>query len=122
MTSKNSTSKTNESEVAEAEASVPQQSTSATDKVTVLKGRGEDGKDAIIIGEEIDNSVKAKFNRLIRNKKVLAGVGAVAGLVVIAIIKSAVGANNTEFEYTIAEDVEPEPMGDDTDVDADTTD
>jgi hypothetical protein len=120
MTSKNSTSKTNESEVAEAEASVPQQSTSATDKVTVLKGRGEDGKDAIIIGEEIDNGMKAKFNRLIRNKKVLAGVGAVAGLVVIAIIKSAVGANNTEFEYTVAEDVEPEPMGDDTD--ADTTD
>jgi hypothetical protein len=122
MTSKNNSPKAEETvEAVEAEASVPQQSTSATDKVTVLKGRGEGGKDAIIISEgEVDNSLKGKFNRLIRNKKVLAGVGAVAGLVVVAIIKSAVGANNTEFEYTVAEDAEPEPMGDDTD--ADTTD
>jgi hypothetical protein len=119
MTSKNSTPKTTESvEGVEAEASVPQQSTSTTDKVTVLKGRSEDGKDAIVIGE-VDNSMKGKFNRLIRNKKVLAGVGAVAGLVVIAIIKSAVGANNTEFEYTVAEQVEPE--GDD-EADTETTD
>lgn len=122
MTSKNSTPKTENVEGVEAEASVPQQSTSVTDKVTVLKGVGEDGKDAIIVSEgEVDNSVKGKFNRLIRNKKVLAGVGAVAGLVVVAIIKSAMGAKSTEFEYTIVDQVEPE--GDDEAVvNTDTTD
>jgi hypothetical protein len=95
MTSKNNSPKDTETvEAVEAEASVPQQSTSTTDKVTVLKGRGEGGKDAIIISEgEVDNSMKAKFNRLIRNKKVLAGVGAVAGLVVIAIAKSMMAGN-----------------------------
>ena len=111
MTSKNSTPKADETAgVAEAEASVPQQNSGTEDKVTVLKGRSEDGKDAIFIGE-VDNSLKGKFNRLIRNKKVLAGVGGVAALVVVAIIKSALGAKSTEFEYTIVDQVEPE--GDD---------
>lgn len=111
MTSKNSAQKTDNVEGVEAEASVPQQN-GGTDKVTVLKNRSEDGKDAIIVSDgEVDNSLKGKLNRLIRNKKVLAGVGAVAGLVVIAIIKSAVGANNTEFEYVVEDESEDYQRG-----------
>lgn len=91
MTSKNSTSKTVDEttpEAAEAEASVPQQKSG--EKVTVLKGGGMDGKDAILVsdGDEEISSMQ-KFKNLIRNKKVIAGLSAVATLVIVAIVKNA---------------------------------
>lgn len=102
MTSnKNSaTAKATETESApEAEASVPQQNTG--EKVTVLKGRSEDGKDAIFISEEdrdgeVDNSVKGKFLQVIRNKKVLAGLGTVAAIAIFAIAKGMMAGSTDE--------------------------
>jgi hypothetical protein len=94
-------------EVTEAEASVPQQNTG--EKVTILKGRSEDGKDAIIISpeDEEQTGVVDKFKSLIRNKKVLAGLGTVAAIAVFALVKGLAADSTVETvdEPTTDEDV-----------------
>jgi hypothetical protein len=77
------------------EASVPQQNTG--DKVTVLKGRGgETGdKDAVVISEEEPGKLD-KFKSLLRDKKVLAGLGTVAAIAIFALAKSMMAGSDEE--------------------------
>jgi hypothetical protein len=61
--------------------------------VTVLKDAS--GKDQVIISDQ-ETGLSDRFKKLIRNKKVLVGLGTFAGLVVLTIIKNAV-SNDTTF-------------------------
>ena len=117
-TSKNaakSTADTTATEVPETtEASVPQQNTG--EKVTVLKGRGgETGeKDAVIISEEEPGKLD-KFKSLIRNKKVLAGLGTVAAIAIFALAKGMMSGSDEEIVD------EPAPTNDEDEASSDTT-
>lgn len=97
-----------------AEATVPSQQKTG-EKVTILKGHGgENGeKDAIIISEmngmdedEVDNSVKSKFLSVIRNKKVLAGLGTVAAIAIFAIAKGMMSEDDVTITTETDEDGE----------------
>jgi hypothetical protein len=91
MTSKNTPKAAVNTEETVEETTVPQQAAGSEpkEKVTVLKGKSEDGKDAIFVSydDEVDNSFKGKFLRTIRNKKVLAGLGTVAAIAIFGIVK-----------------------------------
>lgn len=109
MTSKNSTAKAvvdETTEGAEAEASVPQQNSG--EKVTRIKGGGVDGKDLIVIADEDEEtSSLQKFKALIRNKKVLAGLSAVATMAIIAIAKNVLSnadAAKQELQVIVEDD------------------
>lgn len=108
MTSnKNSNTKAAETtEATEAEASVPQQNTG--EKITVLKGRSEDGKDAIIVSEADEEQVGMvdKFKSMIRNKKVLAGLGTVAAIAIFAIAKGMLSEDDVIITTETDEDGE----------------
>lgn len=91
---------TTATEAAEAaEANVPQQNTG--EKITVLKGRGgETGdKDAVIISEEEPGKLD-KFKSLLRDKKVLAGLGTMAAIAIFALAKGLM-AGKIEDDVTI---------------------
>lgn len=107
MSNKNTSSvnNTNASAKDVDETTVPHQNAGET-KVTVI---GQvDGKDVIVVGEDESQSMADKFKGLLRNKKVLAGIGAFAVTVAIMIIKAKSGEEFEGFEPTFDDVVEPE--------------
>jgi ABC-type branched-subunit amino acid transport system substrate-binding protein len=107
MTANRTSKAADSTETDGAEASVPQQN-AGSEKVTVI-GKTEDGKRVIVVEDEDTEKTTAveKFKNLLRNKKVLAGLGTVATIVVIALIRNSGSTTDVEGESGEPSDENP---------------
>jgi ABC-type branched-subunit amino acid transport system substrate-binding protein len=106
MTANRTSKAADSTETDGAEASVPQQN-AGSEKVTVI-GKTEDGKRVIVVEDDTEKTTAVeKFKNLLRNKKVLAGLGTVATIVVIALIRNSGSSTDVEGESGEPSDENP---------------